>query len=433
MFVTKIDLVHSLDPSLESLTRRDEQAFDNTPFISEEAISPSGDGQKSLDDFIVQGEFMTPYEYYSSVKATYTTSDPNVPGFRMVETTNGEATTEDINYFWVEDIKNWCRYVYSPDSTTTQGNSIALTLSIWNGKNGWIRIPNFIVNENAAAYNYSDPYGIGNYQMAILGKLENNLISFTRGWSQMLQFDDSSTYKWNKQSFTETPNNFLRLITYLRLQKTTRYTINSPGTFQTVRWQNTNALYTTVSDRLQTNVSDFSPLGEAATTTLSVPITTGIPPVWRLPSGEVALCGVFIFRNDPGLTYYYISDATTDLGSKPNFRKYNNNNKKRCIIIPKNSMGDNSIVVENWINGVCGNFFGDGRNKTIEKDWLREYFIDDSVTENIVSNYDNMLDSSLQHEQVNINKENNLKCSFNINRPVITTDTPEVSDYVKKW
>ena len=46
--------------------------------------------------------------------------------------------------------------------------------------------------------------------------------------------------------------------------------------------------------------------------------------------------------------------------------------------------------------------------------------------------YGIVLDKSL-YLLYNINKENSMKCTFVVNRPVVTTEDIETKDYAKKW
>jgi hypothetical protein len=90
---------------------------------------------------------------------------------------------------------------------------------------------------------------------------------------------------------------------------------------------------------------------------------------------------------------------------------------------------------ENAINGICRQFFGPGTNKTIENDWLNINPI--TIAKEEYSNASgikgSMLNSELVFEQHNINKENSLNCSFQINRPIVTTTERPNQDYAKKW
>ena len=96
-------------------------------------------------------------------------------------------------------------------------------------------------------------------------------------------------------------------------------------------------------------------------------------------------------------------------------------------------MGDDDLKAASWINQQCAAYFGEGNEKTIEKDWLRiKYTNSTSVNANYNATVE-LLDSSKIFEQHNINKENNLKCKFTINRPIVTSEETTSSDYAKKW
>ena len=75
---------------------------------------------------------------------------------------------------------------------------------------------------------------------------------------------------------------FLQVIEALRLKKTVKYTINDSNNFQTIAF---SSLYTDVTY----NVKDRKAYYQS---NFRSPVPSGAPPVWRLPTGEVALCTV---------------------------------------------------------------------------------------------------------------------------------------------
>jgi hypothetical protein len=216
----------------------------------------------------------------------------------------------------------------------------------------------------------------------------------------------------------------MQLIYGLRLQKNVDYTINDASSFQTMRWSSI-ACHGSIDS-----------LGKYAQTNARFPVSTGAPPVWRLPTGEIFLATNFIWRGDNGAPYFYIKDG--ELGFRKHYDKDmlgNGDDKAPPHVAMWKMMGNNKAKAEQWINTICKRFFGDGIEKSIEKDWLR--YDDEIITKDklnyVNSNYMNMLDSSKTFEQNNINKQNMLKCGFKVNRPVVTTEESKTGDYVGKW
>ena len=96
-------------------------------------------------------------------------------------------------------------------------------------------------------------------------------------------------------------------------------------------------------------------------------------------------------------------------------------------------LGEDASAAAKWLNDFCASYFGTGSDKTIERDWLNTRPRTTTVNEYSNTNTISFLDTNKTFKQHNINKENSLKCSFTINRPVVTTKEKNSSDYIKKW
>ena len=427
----------------------------------EESTEGENESSSNIDEFIESQGWVPPYEYYNTLKQSSSVKSNKEEGFFNVAMNSSEIDTSDeLGYFWLEDFKTWCRFVYGIDYNNNAGFNIVLT--IWNGKDGWIYIPNFIVGESSDSryIQYKDKYGIAKYQQKLIykacdtpkntadeyiyGARGKNEIWFSKGWCQSPIVDDyglpsSEPLGANGYAYNFKQMDFLTFVKAVRLQKTTKYTINKPGTFITNRWSSAPCFYKRSKPVLSTTDTSLvydskGPESRYMQTNHCVPISTGIPCLWRLPTGELALCATFRFNSDPGSAYHY------EVGMNDEVRRFRKvyEQWRDGVTYGLSSVGSAKVLgsdykaASKWLNETCASFFGDGRDKTIEKDWLREYKITESNNAS-VSNYDNMLDSSLTFEQHNINKENSMKCSFTVNRPVVTTETIERVDYAKKW
>lgn len=404
--------------------------YNEKPNVLSESNNTEENTIDDVDELLASQTFIPPYEYYASLKDTTYVLDNNQQGFYYVNP-NNVSTPDDDSYFWLDDIKNWCRFIYSCDNES----SSSITLSIWNGKDNWIMIPNFVVGDpNAISnVNFVDKYGIKKIQQPIIDKaLANNLVILDRGWCQAINTDDDGNWVGGaglRDYFYQ--QGYLQVVKLIRLQKTVKYTINKSDTFITNRWSSSPYYYSRTYKNVASKGADEA-LGRYTQVNSRVPITTGIPSVWRLPTGEIGLCGSLSIRSDNGAPYHY-EVHSSDGQELWKFRKqYDKATDGYSYMGGTYLLGDNAKTANAWLNETCANFFGDGRDKTIEKDWLREYNITES-NNSVVTNYNNMLDSTLSFEQHNINKENSLKCSFTINRPVVTTETIERVDYAKKW
>lgn len=375
------------------------------------------ESDKTIDEKIEQGGFITPREFYSkTTTGTNGTKDANQQGY-YVTTNNALITNSNIKWFWCEDFKNWCTYTVYTAGTHSSSNTFMLT--VWNGKDNWIPIPNLTI-EGEPSVKAFDFYNIGHLQekliLKALGGNNRNKIVIDRGTKQNVYLGGG--YDAVQTLLDGNGHAFQQNVVGIKLQKQINYTINDPSSFQTIRW---NSVYQPHTN----SVGSYGFLQSNA----RQGITTGIPPVWRSVAGDVFLCTTLCWNGDNGNPYFYIN---TDIG----FRKFLSTGYGggQTTSIHK-LMGDSDEEATYWVNNICEMFFTAGDDKTIEKDWLREDI--DKITSvqayTTNSNYDNMLDSNKVFEQHNINKENSFKCSFRVNRPVVTTEEIEHPDYAKQW
>lgn len=428
------------------------------PFVPESDVVTHDDD--TLDTFIENNNFISPYEFYS--KNNVGDEDQIVSeGYKNLS----NVTTSTYKIFWVEDFKNWCTYTceYVPYLNTEQRPSadkdylyrwcIYVRLKIWNGRNDWIALTivddprySIITNINYDVIN-EDKYKIWPYQLALFSEIEkvpeglnkygnefasrqHTIVQYRGAVSvaeKMLPTDANATYE--AKNIVNQPYTQLQAI---RLKKAEKYSINGIN-FQTKRWSKLNSYisrYATNDLYKNTGFRSF--------------VTTGIPTVWRSSTGELCIATKLLLAADVGTTYR-LTKAIDDNGNAY-FKKLYQVPRKlsvasgridvydKCVEASDRvefSIAENLNEFQNYINELCISTFGDGRNKTIKNDWLRLYKIsNDSQTE---ADYNNLLDSNLVFEQVNSNSDNNLKCSFVVNRPVIITDEQQNTDYVKKW
>ena len=360
---------------------------------------------KNRDDLIKKGGWITPMEYYNN-HMVGSASESQQEGFFSYM-----MQQENIKYFWVNDLCNWCTYViYGYDNSYSK----IFQLCVWNGRDNWIPVVSLTVPD------VYDTYSIAGVQGDILTNCGSK-ISQHRGICQYLNlFSFGLTPEYTTQSQN------LQVIEALRLKHNTKYTINT-GSFQTIAY---STAYTDMN-----SIAGKSGYREYAQSDFRSPITIGIPPIWRLPTGELALCARLEWNSNAGYPYYY-KKRIGDLG----FKKYStafwsSSDGHRSITAFKRIIDSDSVKGAAWINDLCIKFFGDGTDKTITEDWLREYNPSVSMEDYSVTDASriSMMDSNLSFEQHDINKENSLTCGFRIMRPLMTTGETEELDYAQKW
>lgn len=226
----------------------------------------------------------------------------------------------------------------------------------------------------------------------------------------------------------EIPKN-KQIVKGFKLQKVVNYCINTNVDFQTYRYI------------LSQSMSNYATAKYFENTEHRTVSYTGVPPIWRLPTGEVFLSTNFECNTDVGMTYYRCRPSyepkAYKVRPKIDLREYTSTgptteiNSVELTSFVSSIYADDITQFETEINNKISEYFGTGKDKTIKKDWLREYSITKVI--NTETDYVNMLDSNLIFEQVNSNDNADLKCTLKVNRPNIVTDEYEPVEYVKKW
>lgn len=452
-----------------------------------------------IDVLLTKEHFITPEEYYKEIKEIIAVDKQETAGYYRLNTS--QFGGNDIGWFWIEDLKNWGRYYVNCTENATTND---MELYVWNGKNDWIPIPDFIINKDNKKY---DLYNIKNVQNKIilellyggdiehnntdkkknyieklneemiLGKVNfKNAIVAEKGWSQSISipaFDenrkiDESGYYYIMKDFTTAKyeqHEYAQIVHAFRLQRSIKYSINEEGTFQTKRWNSIPVKYIqlyptgfpniiyynkTIRDNIKNYGDYYLEYTDAvprtnylayAESNFRIGISTGAPCIWRLPTGEIALCTKFSYKGDSGVPYAYQKDNTGKYLKKIKsaykeptptidyIYKYEYLAEVSCNAM----LGEDANAAAKWLNDFCASYFGTGSDKTIERDWLNTRPRTTAVNEYSNTNTISFLDTNKTFEQHNINKENSLKCSFTINRPVVTTEEKNSSDYIKKW
>ncbi len=152
-------------------------------------------------------------------------------------------------------------------------------------------------------------------------------------------------------------------------------------------------------------------LFEPSTSNLREGLSISAPPVYRLPTGDIALCSQLHWAGEnrllggPG-------DSNLD-----------------------NPAEDSVDKANRFINSQCRLYFGAGNNKTIDDHWLKEYKTEADISSKDFGLVENQsLQTGYVFEQINNNNTEKLKMTVTTFRPiVITTISGENVDTAKKW
>ena len=424
----RLDL-EALPTSSGSKAWHKKEVIQEVPVISSQTSSEEADDSESIEDRLKDEDFKTPQEYYSSLEGIVT-EDKTQQGFHTI---SNSGDTSDRKWFWSDDLKNWCSYKVSMNRHEAVNS---FQLQVWNGKDNWMDVLFFNdqeVNEFRIEQD-QDSYGIRKFQHNLIDILvygthnkalwhnklnHKNTLEICRGWCAAVK----TKKLYNSDNFYK--QGPLLNVYGFKLQKSTKYAINMPGTFQTIRWS-------TIADNNNSGGENYSKIFGQTNAMFFVP--TGSPTLWRLPTGDLFLSTTLDIKADNGDPYVYVMDKQAG-GFKKVFASSLLYNRDKHVSEYR-MMGDNDEAAANWINKICASFFGDGNDKTIDKDWLRqdsELITEIQNAEQSQTGQYDMLDTNKIYEQNNINKENSLQCKFVVNRPVVTSEEIADSDYVKQW
>lgn len=311
----------------------------------------------SNEEFVTQNKslLMTPAEYYSEHSTAMIDTD-EAKGYDRKEQSN--LINGVPKYFWVETLKNWCifrkvsetnyrfRY-YNKSISIIEDAKNAYTrraweMYIWNGMGGWINFNKLCEN----CFTHPDT----NQQLSLYeaGK-DLHLATET---SMTTQYYDMSRFKFISNLRIDAIGNSTEKYWTAIKQRTPTwlvargiiltndrdYSVIDSVSCQPIRISKTYARYHNCSN----GYDDKWHVGQQC-------YTTGCPMIWRLPSGELFLA----------------SDWQVD-------GNFDNDDLKHTEVLNESAT--------DFINQAARAFFGEGSDKTIDKDW-RNFKYHDSIEE----------------------------------------------------
>lgn len=179
------------------------------------------------------------------------------------------------------------------------------------------------------------------------------------------------------------------------------------------------------NDRMNNSVN-FMPLASSFDNNFSITpeksylregISTGNPAVWRTATGQIMLSTFLVWGGKEGL-----------IGG-PTKKMLDEETGEEIIVDTGNH------YAETFINNLCQDWFGNGKDKTINNHWLKEYVIDkdEVATKNSLITV-GALEAGKVLEQFGIIQKNKLKIKLNTYRPTIVTTGDQINiDIAKKW
>ena len=287
--------------------------------------------------------WMTPEEFYNKQSTTTKSIKSGEDGYTIakVKTKDTEEKKTIPVWFWVNSLANWCTFKH--------GERHCTKLCVWNGRNGWDELDE-IIKPLAKT-------------QTILQQYYYDITRFIRG-----VIINAKTY-YNRSKYR---------YKCIKLPYDTKFSQYDKNNFQCIK-----------IGRVHLNDKG----------TQRYPFTTGIPPVMRLPSGELALIYYLVL---PGMT-------------------------KKHEVIYNDHM--------DFINSVCVAYFGKGEDKTIREDWKRFYKLKDVLEEKASDIVTDDVSTLIDAEEINtIHTDNVLQnVTMNIPRQYPETLDATADSFVEDW
>lgn len=328
-------------------------------------------------------KWQTPSEYYSTRSINSSLTD--------IEDPLQTAALESKNWFWLETIKNWCIYFYSPVSSS---GGCYLHLCCWNGVDGWDDLVDIM-----------DLKYQGNY----------NTLASKYLYSHNF-FNEGASIEWNVYSPIRYFDGSILPI-YYRTLYLTKDTIeyNYNNNFQNMH---DTKIYQT-GER-----NSFSNVGIGVDPDTSGPKKTASNKIITVDESRKAIhavmnqyCPVVTKQTNGNLAIYFVYK----LAGNGNAIQNNSFNFAREIM----SLDD--------VNSRCRDIFGSGDDKTM-KDWKR-YNVTNTDEENPSDIRENTDDTIYGAANLTLNVAESKINSISLiaNRPNPTTNNTDLQDYLERW
>ena len=315
-------------------------------------------------------KYQTPTEYYANSSNSFNENVENA--FSDIG--------DNLNWFWVDTIKNWCIYI--------EKNNI-LQLMCWNGIDGWDSVFDIMVARNAANIYY----------------LARKYLYSPEFFMEGIAYPND---RWGAFVPIRYPNGVIAQIYYRTLILTADTNVKTYNN----KFQNLH----------DTKIYQTGERNEISNTGLGAKKTAAGTPIPVDPTRQAVFCVP---------TQYC-----------PVLFKQTNGNVALSYIyyVMGNGYGVNTeinplhIISPTVANERCRDIFGAGDDKTIDKDWKRYFtldFTEERTSEIHSSNDDTIYGATSLILNVVEDKINSIKIAAN--RPNPGTNNKDRQDYIERW
>ena len=288
--------------------------------------------------------WMTPTEFYNKSQTTTKGVKTGNDGMTIAKVKSKDNETSEKQtvpiWFWSNSLANWCTFKH--------GERHCTELCVWNGRNGWDPLSDILKP------GVKDEWVMETYFYEISRFMKGVILN-------------TKLYRNKRFSYK-----------YVKLPYDSKFSQYDENTFQCVKISRVHL--------------DDKGMGR-------YPFTTGIPPVMRLPSGELAMIYYLVL---PGMT------------------------KKHEVIYLDHA---------DFLNSVCLAYFGKGDEKTIKDDWKRFYKLKDVLEEKANDVVTDDVSTLVDAEEINtIHEEADvMNITMNIPRQYPETLDATKESFVEDW
>lgn len=356
--------------------------------------------EEMIEDAIEKNELKTPSEYYSS-DTFFSTIEPGQDGYNKTkiiidpEQEIKISSLKDIpTWFWLDTLKNWCTFKANNLADVFTGNE----LYVWNGRNGWLKFSRLIElwRKNQASIKETVK------KLSLYDFDRMNLI-----FQESISPDDDG-YADDERYYIDFKG--------IKLEKDCAYSNHDKETFETI-----------------TSKIEYD---KEAANSYRVTLFSGCPNIIRTGSNEICLCYTLepnyskmimthFFGKEKDIKYF--SHRSRGSGTIRQFTQYADPkffNEKICL----------QLFKEDFINSVCAASFGNGNDKTIEKDF-HDFFakkVDEEPSEFFASSSEASLVDAPEINNIKID-DAKLKIKFTANDLYSVGSDTTSTDFAERW
>lgn len=350
--------------------------------------------EKSAEEYLEEAlassrkSYMTPFEYYSNNTANFDAD--------TVEDLNSIQGESVQDWFWLDTISNWCKYMVAKDGVT-------LLLYCWNGQNGWDDILTIMDARMRQDYNTLYKKYLYNKEFFDFGTMMPHPIPYQTYNGKYMFGVQRSLFNPIIYANNDSQPGQIRYQTLVLTKDTVSFTYSD-----IMQNLHDSKIYYCKERNEYANVGRARPkLDSGVAVDIENPAAFGMPT-------QYCPCLVKLGNGNYGIMYDFVAQTNG------------------AFVLNTGSMTCN-MISQSEANNRCRYIFGSGDDKTID-DWKRLYKF--NITEEQTTDIETFENNTLFDAVELTNNVNDVinTITLNANRINVTTDKNSgMDDYVLRW